>query len=316
MKAVQIGILAALVVCAGLLFVVYRGQQPPAAAPTAPASAAPAPASAAPAPAPVEPAVEQAAPPAAVPAAAPEPVKPSPARRAPKKSREIVAENRAPEPAAQPPAPSPQPAAPAPAETPAPGEPKDTTLRSTEPLPPAPPREPHKVTIAAGTTVTVRLGETISTEKNKPGDTFSGTLDQPLVVDGFAIAERGARVQGKVVDAQQAGRIKGVAHLALALTKIHTSDGQEIPVQTEKFVKEGPTSHGDDAKKVGIGAALGAAIGAIAGGGKGAAIGAGVGGAAGAGTTAATRGKPAELPVETRMTFSLQAPVTVTERLK
>ena len=47
-------------------------------------------------------------------------------------------------------------------------------------------------------------------------------------------------------------------------------------------------------------------IGAIAGGGKGAAIGVGVGGGAGAGDVLLTRGQPAELPSETRMTFHLQ----------
>lgn len=62
-------------------------------------------------------------------------------------------------------------------------------------------------------------------------------------------------------------------------------------------------------------AAIGAAIGAIAGGGKGAAIGAGVGGAAGAGTVLATRGEDASLPSETRVTFRLKNPVTITERL-
>jgi hypothetical protein len=184
------------------------------------------------------------------------------------------------------------------------------------PVAPPEPRQPHRVTIAAGTVVTIRLGETISSQKNQPGDSFSGTLDQALVVDGFAVAERGSRVQGKVVDAQQAGKVKGVAMLALQLTKIHTADGQDVTVSTERFAKEGPTSHGADAKKVGIGAVLGATIGAIAGGGKGAAIGAGVGGAAGAGTVAATRGKQVELPVETRLTFRLQEPVTVTERLR
>ena len=37
--------------------------------------------------------------------------------------------------------------------------------------------------------------------------------------------------------------------------------------------------------------------------------------AAGAGTVMATRGKPAELRVETRITFKLNEPVTVTEKL-
>jgi hypothetical protein len=164
--------------------------------------------------------------------------------------------------------------------------------------------------------VIVRLGETLTTQKNQPGDAFTGTLDQPLVIDGFAIAERGSRVQGKIADLQQAGRVKGLAQISLQLTKLHTADGQDIAVSTEKFAKEGPTSHKADAEKVGIGAVLGAAIGAMAGGGKGAAIGAGAGSAAGAGTVAATRGKPAELPVETRLTFRIQEAVTVTERLQ
>ena len=59
----------------------------------------------------------------------------------------------------------------------------------------------------------------------------------------------------------------------------------------------------------------GAAIGAIAGGGKGAAIGAGVGGATGAGAVLATRGEEAELASETRLTFRLKNPITITEKL-
>ncbi|HEX8985996.1 MAG TPA: hypothetical protein VF767_11200, partial [Bryobacteraceae bacterium] len=227
-----------------------------------------------------------------------------------------MAENRPPEPIS----PSPAVASPAPAPVvpsePAKVDPQPPAI-TPDPVPaPPPPREPHKATIAAGTVITVRLGETISSSKNHPGDSFTATLDQPLVVDGFAIAERGARVQGKVIDAQQAGRVRGVSQLGLQLTRLHTADGQDISLSTEKFAKEGPTSKGEDVKKVGIGAALGAAIGAIAGGGKGAAIGAGVGGAAGAGTVAATRGKEVELPVETRLTFRIQEPITVTERIR
>ncbi|MEO8131445.1 MAG: hypothetical protein ABI822_30395, partial [Bryobacteraceae bacterium] len=67
--------------------------------------------------------------------------------------------------------------------------------------------------------------------------------------------------------------------------------------------------------KIGAAAAIGAAIGAIAGGGKGAAIGAGAGGAAGTGGVMATRGKDAEVPVETKLSFRLRDAITLTERL-
>jgi hypothetical protein len=162
--------------------------------------------------------------------------------------------------------------------------------------------------------IPIRLVDGLTTERNLPGDTFNATLDAPLVVDGFAIAERGARVEGKVVESTKAGKASGVAALAIVLTGITTSDGQRIKIQTQTFTKNGATSHGDDAKKVGAGAGIGAIIGAIAGGGKGAAIGAGVGGAAGAGDVLLTRGKPADLSSETRINFRLSAPVTITER--
>jgi hypothetical protein len=315
MKVVQIGILAALLVCAGLLYKVYRGEQTPAApvpaqvtTPTESAQAAP-------------PTTPEAATPA--PATAPEPAagpdrkveerKPSPSRAA---KREV---GQAAPPVETPAERAPVPVTP-PAQTPAVTPPDSARAPLNPPAgtqtAPPPPRVPHTVTIAAGTMLPVRLSQTLSSDKNQPGEAFSATLDQPLVVDDFIIADRGARVQGRIVEAQKAGRVSGVAALAIQLTSLHTSDGQDIAIQTETFTKEGPTSKAEDAKKVGIGAALGAAIGAIAGGGKGAAIGAGVGGGAGAGTVLATRGKPAQLGVETRIPFRLTEPVTITEKLR
>jgi hypothetical protein len=160
----------------------------------------------------------------------------------------------------------------------------------------------------------VRLVDGLNAERNAPGDMFAGTLDKELTADGFVIAERGARVEGRVTASNLGGRVKGVSSLGVELTRIHTSDGQTITVHTDPFERSAEPTHGQDAAKVGAGAALGAVIGAIAGGGKGAAIGAGAGGAAGAGTVLATRGKPATLPSETRINFRLSAPVTITER--
>jgi hypothetical protein len=170
------------------------------------------------------------------------------------------------------------------------------------------------VTIATGTLLSVRLAETLSSDKVQAGETFTATLDRPLVVDGLVIAERGARAEGRVVEAQLAGRVKGVSSLSIQLVRVSASDGQRIDIQTDPFHKAGETTRGQDAAKVGVGAGLGAVIGAIAGGGKGAAIGTAVGGAAGAGTVVATRGKEAVLAVETRIDFRVSRPATVTEK--
>ena len=160
----------------------------------------------------------------------------------------------------------------------------------------------------------MRLSETISTERARQGDSFSASLDQPLVVDGLVIAEKNARVYGRVVDTVEAGRVKGLAHLSLELSSLMTSDGQKIALRTASFEKEGPSSKTADTEKIGAGAVIGAVIGAIAGGGKGAAIGAAGGGAAGGGVVAATRGKPAVLSAETKISFRVDQPVTITEK--
>jgi hypothetical protein len=171
------------------------------------------------------------------------------------------------------------------------------------------------VTLAAGTMLAVRVGETISSARNQPGDTFLATLTQQLVIDGFIIAERGARIEGRVLEATQAGRGRGSSHLAISIVRLATSDGQNIRIRTEPYAKDGSSQAATDAAKIGGGAAIGAVIGAIAGGGKGAGIGAGAGGAVGAGDVMLTHGKPVEIPVETRISFRVQDPVTITERL-
>ncbi len=303
MKYVQIGILAALVVVAVLLFNVYQGKQ---------TSQAPSAAVEQVQPAPSEPAAAE-APPAPVP---PEPVAHTAGRSSPA---------RGPAPVSKPSAAPAQTAAtpPAPAPTPTPAEPGGTPAlpKTASPVQPPerpvakelPPPPPRKVTLESGALIPVRLSEGLSTDRVQTGETFAASLDKPIVVDGFVIAERGARVEGRVVDAVQAGRVKGLAQLGIQLVSLRTSDGQTVAIQTDTFTKQGPATKQQDAAKVGVGAGLGAAIGAIAGGGKGAAIGAAVGGAAGAGTVAATRGKPAELPSETRIEFRLSNSVTVTE---
>jgi hypothetical protein len=162
--------------------------------------------------------------------------------------------------------------------------------------------------------IPVRLVDGLSSELSMPGDTFIATLDKELVVDGFVIAERGARVEGRVVASGRGGRVKGVAGVAVELTRLRTSDGQNVAIQTDSFERRAEPARRQDAEKVGAGAAIGAAIGAVTGGGKGAAIGAGVGGGAGVGDVLLTRGDAARLPSETRISFRLRAPVTLTER--
>ncbi|MBI2688025.1 MAG: hypothetical protein HYX27_17085 [Acidobacteria bacterium] len=175
---------------------------------------------------------------------------------------------------------------------------------------------PLKVTLAEGSILAVRTGESLTSEKNETGDSWSGTLAEPIVVDGLVIAERGTPITGRVTNAKRAGRVKGVASLSIAVTEIQTADGQRIPVHTASVAHAGKDETKRDVGKVAIASGIGAAIGAIAGGGKGAGIGAGVGAGAGTGVVLATRGGPAVFPAESLIRFRIAAPVTITEKLR
>jgi hypothetical protein len=178
------------------------------------------------------------------------------------------------------------------------------------PATPPPPPPPQKVTIPAGTSLAVRLVDTIDSEKNQPGETFRATLNSPLSVDGEIAIPSGYDVEGHIVDVKSAGKFAGQSVLVLQLDRISVS-GKSYSIQTDEYKRQGSSRGKNTAEKVGAGAAIGAIIGGIAGGGKGAGIGAAAGGGLGGGVQAATKGQQIKLPTETVLNFTLQNPLTV-----
>ncbi len=290
-----------------MFFVLKRTSPPPAATSTVAQATAPAvlpPAAAKPSPAPIAP--------AAVEAPAPAPPKPVPARSPVRVKQHLIAARKAA------PAITKEPALPpAPAIQSEPAQPDEAAMSDNGEVVPAEvaPAPPHVVTLKQGTMLRVRIGETIAASARQPGDEFLATLEEPLVIDGFIIADRGAHVQGRVVEAQPAGKVKGVARLGLELARIHTTDNQWVKIQTNEYVQEGKTAKKRDLAEVIGGSGLGALIGAAAGGGPGAAVGAATGGMAGGAVVLSQRGPDAAVPVESRITFRVAQPVRITEKL-
>ena len=173
----------------------------------------------------------------------------------------------------------------------------------------APP--PALLTIPAGTVLVMRLNEPLSSDHNQIGDQFTGTLQQPIVVNGFVVARRGQTVIGQVKEAKKAGRVTGTSRLGVELTNLTLVDGEQAPILTELWKASGGTTHGADAATIAGGTGLGAAIGAAADWGRGAAIGAGAGAALGIGAVLLTRGRPTILEPESQLTFRLVDPVKV-----
>jgi outer membrane biosynthesis protein TonB len=178
------------------------------------------------------------------------------------------------------------------------------------PAAPVAPPPPQKVTIPVGTTLAVRLVDTIDSETATQGQTFHATLDSPLAVEGDTAIPAGHDVEGHVVDVKSAGKFAGQSLLVLQLDRI-TAGGKNYSIQTDQWRRQGSSRTKNTAAKVGTGAAIGAIIGGIAGGGKGAAIGAAAGGGLGGGVQAATHGQQIKVASETVLNFTLQSPLTV-----
>jgi BON domain len=205
---------------------------------------------------------------------------------------------------------APEPAVPSPAANPAPAAPPPPVPdESTPPLPPPPVPEQH--TIPAGTTLSVRLIDSLDSSRNQVGDTFRATLYAPLRRDGEVVVPAGTDVEGRVVEVANAGRFSGHSELKLALTRLNLH-GHVYALNTEDYSRTTAGRGKGTAETVGGGAALGAIIGAIAGGGRGAAIGTLAGAGAGGVARGARRAKAITFPSETVLSFRLQEPVTVT----
>lgn len=168
----------------------------------------------------------------------------------------------------------------------------------------------QNVEIPGGSQVVVRMIDDVDSERDKVGQTFRASIDEPIVINGETVVPRGADVVAKLVDQKQSGKLTGTTELTMDLVSL-TANGKTVDVVTQEVTQASASRTGQTAKVAGGTAALGAIIGAIAGGGKGAAIGAAAGAGAGGAVQVLTKGQRVKIPSETRLTFTLQQPVKI-----
>lgn len=162
--------------------------------------------------------------------------------------------------------------------------------------------------VPAGTVLAVRMIDGVDSERDRPGQTFRASLDEPVMADGQVIIPRGVDVTVKLVNANQSGTFRGQTELTLDVESLQVN-GRRVDVLTQDVTQASEARGRRTTETVGGGTALGAIIGAIAGGGKGAAIGAVSGAAVGAGAQVITKGQKVKIPAETRLSFTLQQPI-------
>lgn len=190
---------------------------------------------------------------------------------------------------------------------------------------PRPVENSATVTVQEGTNLRVALDTTLSTKSARVGDRFSGTLREPIYVNGKEAIPYGSRIDGRVSEVQRPGHTHGVGKLDIVFEKIQLPNGYTETIVASmagaetsdktKVDKEGtisgPSSRKRDAAEVAGAGGVGAGIGAIAGGAKGTAIGGGVGAIVGLADSMRRRGKDLELPAGTSLVIRLDRPLTL-----
>ncbi len=177
------------------------------------------------------------------------------------------------------------------------------------PAPAPPPPPPPPIVVPAGTILTIRTNQALSTKTLQTGATFTGSLTTGITIGGQSVIPARSDVTGTVLDVKKAGKFKGAATLQLALHAVDVR-GHTYNIVTEYFDKTSTGKGKRTAVMIGGGAGAGAAIGGLAGGGKGAAIGALVGATAGV-VGATTGNRDIELPAESALSFKLDRSLTL-----
>lgn len=179
--------------------------------------------------------------------------------------------------------------------------------------------------LPAGTSIKVKLENTLSSFSSKEGDPFSGRITEAVVLDGKTVLPVGATVQGRVTKVNEPRRIAGKPTIGifpetvvlptgerytLNATLVDTSLRNGTDVNTEGQFK-GDGVDGRNLTEIGMGTGGGMLIGGLAGGGKGLLI----GGAVGATLTVAHwlgKKRSAVLPSGTELMMELSRPMAMT----
>jgi hypothetical protein len=169
---------------------------------------------------------------------------------------------------------------------------------------------PAPLVVPAGTVLTVRLGETLSSKTSQAGETFTAIVVTPIEAGGRTVIRAGATATGTVVTARAAGKFKGASLLQIRLKSV-TIGGRAHAIETSSVARSEKGKGERSAALIGGGAGAGALIGALAGGGKGAAIGALVGGGAGTAGSALTGNADVTLPAESAVSFKLESALKI-----
>ena len=180
---------------------------------------------------------------------------------------------------------------------------------------PAPPA-PTVGTVSAGTSFAVHPVARVCTNTFKAGDRFTATLSESVAGSDGALIPAGSSLVLKVDESTRSINSKDSLKLTFSVVSLRIGE-QSYDVtghisQTAPLERVRVQTTGDQAKKVGVGAAIGALAGQLLGKNtRSTVIGAGVGAAAGAAVAVGTADYDGCVPTTSNLLVSLDAPLRI-----
>lgn len=173
-------------------------------------------------------------------------------------------------------------------------------------------RSESVVLIPEGTVLAAVLETAIASDSSRASEAVRAALQQPAIIDGVEAVPAGARLEGSIVEAVGA-RTAGGRGRILVRFDLLVIGGEKIPIEAPALRFVAPVLTPDDARKVGVGAAIGGFIGRAVSKTK---RGLGIGSAAGAGGTAVavTYRNEMRLPAGTALQVRLGRALSVPPR--
>ena len=228
--------------------------------------------------------------------------------------------------------PTPEPEPPKPAPRAVPREPERTPTPAPRPAPrreaPTPAPEPQRApqpapeprvataTVPMGTSMSLTLNETLSTESNRVGDSFTATLQSPVRDgSGNVLIPAGATVRGRLTGVNKSGHVGETGILKLAFEAVsfggrsYPMDGTVVRANPQRSNR---TSASSQVGKAAAGAAAGAILGRVIGKDtKSTVKGAIIGAAAGTAIAMGTADVDVVLPAGSSMDIRLDSPIEI-----
>jgi hypothetical protein len=160
--------------------------------------------------------------------------------------------------------------------------------------------------VPAGTELSIRLEESLSSKDAVIEDRFRASVQRPVRIGDAVAIPAGSELRGIVRSSQPAERPQKAGRLDLDFDSLYI-DHTRVDLRTSLVSMQDEDAGHDVPRKAGIGAVLGGVIGGLLKGRTGAVIGVLVGG----GAVVAQKGEDVELPEGTILKVRLERPVTV-----